>query len=218
MTTAQLRAACQQIVGRLGRARIPAALATVWAYIGFPHEETGVGQCITLTRIGIEVLQRFGVKARPLPCELFVANTLAMRLALEGVPASQWPEEAYSLGVAANADGREGWNAHLAIEWQVGEQQGILDLDIARYSRPRYGIVVEPRPVVPSHGTGGTWWRAGPTAWVRWTPARHLSGFKKTPAWRAPVPFVVMEKLVSLMEHVELSGSTASPEVVSSAA
>ena len=112
------------------------------------------GQCVEATRFGIEVLTAVGVEAKPLPCSLMVFNLAAQIELQQDRLIGEWPDEAWSAGVAANPTPKgKPWDAHLVIEWKADSgHTGILDLDLARYSRPMKKMAVYPVPVVSDAG------------------------------------------------------------------
>ena len=78
------------------------------------------------------------------------------------------------------------WDAHLCIEWQGDKgRSGVLDLDLARYSRPEHGI--EARPISkawPEGSTSHMWASIDDVTFVSWRAERHLTNFKKSESWR----------------------------------
>ena len=78
-------------------------LAALWNESGpiSTLTDSSVGHCISLTRAGLEILWQCGVKAKPLPCSLMVANLEGVRAVLANRPMSEWPADAWTVGVAA---------------------------------------------------------------------------------------------------------------------
>jgi hypothetical protein len=186
------------------------ALAELWAEGDpFNYDFGGLGFCVEVSRLGLEVLQRVGVNAKPLPCELMIANLSGTQHIIRNVPVSQWPDDAWSLGVLAR-DNPLGspWNAHLVIEW-TGRSgvTGLLDLDLGRHSRPDYGICLRPTSYAwPDGNTESMWGMLGDDSFVRWTAARHLTNFKRVEAWRQrPDPALVSTIVAELKEGLAIA-------------
>lgn len=190
---------------------IATALALAWSHVKVtwevPDEQ---GACISATRVGIEVLQRLGLKAKPFPCQLTVANLAAVRLIFDRVPVEEWPDEAWSLGVFARSDGDRLWNAHLAIEWWAKETRGLCDLDLARYARPEHGVIARATSLRVPKGLEDIWCPTPAGAFVHWEARRDLSTFKKTPMWREQPPTGLIDALVDAVREIELD-ETATP-------
>ena len=98
------------------------------------------GACINATWIGLEVLRHLGVEASPSAWDAMVVNEEARLLMLQGVPVSDWPDTAWSLGVNSKTVDSEGVGFHLVIQ----VQEGILDLSALQFNRPSKGINVPP--------------------------------------------------------------------------
>jgi hypothetical protein len=103
-----------------------------------------VNSCILSTRIGVEVLGRFGLKARPRPVNVLVQNLDAYRLSEQRVPVEQWPDDAWSVGVAPGQAPRPGsWPGHLVIELREPDQPRVLiDLTADQFDRPERNLKV----------------------------------------------------------------------------
>ena len=113
--------------------------------------------CVNGTRVAIEVLHRFGVEARPLSVAFILFNRFAWELYNEGVPADEWPEHAWSLGVGPEGmtvsiddQGEDRWNGHLVAEGD----NWTLDISAGQFDRPGRIVCRGPRvmPALPAKG------------------------------------------------------------------
>lgn len=118
-----------------------------------------ISTCILTSRIGIAVLERAfapqiasgALRLGPQPVFVTVMTEKAYRLAGQGIPASQWPDDAWSVGISEHSTlGRPGgWDGHLVIMMRERDQPGgtlrrsILDLTADQFSRPQRGITIE---------------------------------------------------------------------------
>lgn len=117
-----------------------ARLAVVWSRM---TEESDFlltpDHCINGTRIAKEVLAHFGVKSRPVSVGCALFNRFAYELFINGVPAPDWPEHAWSVGVHPDAPNTDtGWNGHLMLEGEGWT----LDVSAQQFHRP--GLILVP--------------------------------------------------------------------------
>jgi hypothetical protein len=163
------------------RDALAAALAAVWEPIEPGNASTG--SCVASARVGVEVLRRLGLNAQAVSCGVSVMNLEAARLHAAGIPLAQWPESAWSVGVAASAG--TSWDAHVVVQWDAGGNRGLVDLDLGRYARPQYNL--HPKSVAvryPSRrATDVSFIIAGSTV-VHWVLHPEQTGFKKVSQWR----------------------------------
>lgn len=104
--------------------------------------------CILSTRVGIAVLDRFDLPARPQAVFVLAQNKAAFLLAERGVPVADWPDDAWSVGVDATqfrpenlSPGR--WPGHLVvIVRQPGEPRLLVDLSADQFDRPERRLVI----------------------------------------------------------------------------
>lgn len=112
--------------------------------------------CIGSTRIGIDVLTYFGIKAIPVPVRIFVLNAEANRILEEtgsyeelakavAVPTKDDEGGPWTMGIGApdtipRPDGEDPnkWAGHLVIG--LPEQSVIVDLSMDQASRPHKGL------------------------------------------------------------------------------
>lgn len=140
--------------------------------------------CINAARVGVEVLRRFGVKARPVSVELLLINRFGLQLMEAQVPVDQWPAHAHSIGITPGADfahREDGWPGHLMIEGD----DWTIDLSARQFARPGKLIVDGPwmlppiprgerlvlvddyrQALVVSRWAGNNGWRRAP-GWLR---------------------------------------------------
>lgn len=121
----------------------------------FDRKKLAPSRCILATAVGVEVLGRFGVQARPLSVKLDLVNAAWVRWVQAGKPGGQaaalkmgawalaagYPPEAW--GVQPNAVAkpeRGGWDGHLVVE--VPGNQCLIDLDMQQLNRPDKGIIM----------------------------------------------------------------------------
>lgn len=102
--------------------------------------------CVLSTRIGIEVLARYGIQARPQPVIVVAANEEGARLALQNVPVADWPPTAHSVGVmgsgTSNPDANR-WDGHLVIVLRNPSRlRTLIDITSDQFSRPERGIQI----------------------------------------------------------------------------
>jgi hypothetical protein len=98
--------------------------------------------CILATRVGISVLEYFGIRARPLSVSIQVANAEYVRLANAGLFDKMTREEleqsgAWCIYVGPDSPGPE-WPGHLLI----GIDRGAIDLNFGQFYRPAKHINV----------------------------------------------------------------------------
>lgn len=102
--------------------------------------------CILSTRLGVDVLQHYGVPARPQPVTVTAMNEEAYRLMAAGVPVPQWPDSAWSVGIegTGKSDPATGsWDGHLVIVLRNPERtRTLIDLTADQLDRPHRGIDV----------------------------------------------------------------------------
>lgn len=101
--------------------------------------------CILTTRVGQMVLDEFGISSRPTPVFVTVHNREAWDLSQHGIPVSQWPETAHSVGVNEDShlSRQTGWNGHLVLlVRQPGHLRLLVDLTADQFDRPARNLVV----------------------------------------------------------------------------
>lgn len=190
----------------MNHALIARRLAIAWA-----QEVTDSRpMCIEATRCGIEALRRLGVKAQPLPCEILVANRYAYDLVCRGVPVSQWPPWAHSVGVAPGLTParplRRGWSGHLVIEGD----DFIADFSLAAFTRPQRGLIVGPWAWAKDHDIrliGDRWVAVGVDIAIQIKPRPELAGWRTGSAWRRTPNNALVHRLVA-RSHLDLAGLT----------
>ncbi len=109
--------------------------------------QVGRGSCVQATRVGIEALRYFGVKAEPLTVMMICGNLAwAEWMKLDTFGSEQMPDEAWSVGIdPVLHPGERGFPGHLVIE----VDGNLLDLDAGFYSRPDRGIHIPPTVLIP---------------------------------------------------------------------
>lgn len=140
------------------------AFALLTRQVTFDNFEA-INTCILTTRIGIEVLDRFGLKARPQPVHVLVQNMKAYHLGEQRVPVDTWPDDAWSVGVSPGQEPRpRHWPGHLVIMLrQPGQPRVLIDLTADQFDRPERDLKVE-GPVFMN--IVGDWTPADPLATI----------------------------------------------------
>lgn len=152
------------------------------------------GRCIEGTRLATAVLRHLGVDAAALACDVVAANRAGVALLAEGVPATEWPPHAWSIGVLCDIP-RSGANRQ-----EPGRRRGFAghvvacgdgwfcDLTAQQFHRPERGLVVDAALAGPydpavarvSHDLP----RGAVLVW-KWRP--EVRSYRTTPAWRQDV-------------------------------
>lgn len=91
--------------------------------------------CINGSRVGVDVLRHFGVRARPVSVGLALFNRQAWELYINGYEPAQWPEHAWSIGIAPGVPvpgSEDGWPGHLVVEGDGWT----MDLSAQQFARP----------------------------------------------------------------------------------
>lgn len=107
-------------------------------------EFTNVNTCILSTRIGLDVLHHYGLTARAQPVRVLAANEPAMGLILKKVPHSQWPDDAWSVGIEGTGvsdTNMHQWDGHLVILLRnPSRRRTLIDLTADQLDRPARNI------------------------------------------------------------------------------
>lgn len=128
-------------------------------YVRQPMLESGFGldSCIAATRIAIDVMEYFDIKAEPMPLAIFLMNGEALALAEGGATLEDIKVETHKYTVAqpggpwtiglgaAAAAGQERpgtWPGHLVAA--LPDMQLLVDLSCDQVSRPHKGMTMEP--------------------------------------------------------------------------
>lgn len=105
-------------------------------------------RCVMATRVGIDVLARFGIAAEPRPVIAGIWNEgyERFRVAREGMPELAPPPDAWSVWAGLPPEvgdrplGPKRWHGHLVV-W-VPAKGWIIDLDVQAFHRPAKGLVI----------------------------------------------------------------------------
>lgn len=103
--------------------------------------------CILGTRTLFEALRRVGVDSKVVTVEALAANREADGLIRRGVPYTEWPSTAWSVGAVTTAPG-SGYPGHVVLVTTVDDGTFLLDSSTGQFRRPRYGIVPPPTLMV----------------------------------------------------------------------
>ena len=141
------------------------------------------GRCLTVTRVGMEVLAYFGIESKPLVTSALSANAAWcewQRQLQAGEASEEMPEEAWSVGVGlAPGEGR-GINAHVVL--LVGEE--MIDLDAAQASRPERGMKVPTTVRLRWDPVRGAALDLSEGGVLVYLPHKDPPQFKHAPDWR----------------------------------
>lgn len=129
------------------------ALCRDW--VAFASRDFEPRCCIAAACMGSEALRYFGVPAEPVAADVVLFNARGWDLQQAGIPTSEWPPEAWSLGVqhetnvAQGMPGPKGYPGHLVII----VHDLLIDLSAAQFNRPARNLRCD-RPLILD---GGTW-------------------------------------------------------------
>lgn len=130
--------------------------------------------CIPSTRIGIDVLEYFGIHAKPLPLFVLVVNDAGIAMLDRGKTLNDVVDEAFkhtkeeaggpwTIGLGAPYESRGGqlaeagkWAGHLVIA--IPQHRTLVDLSIDQISRPHKNITFTEPLVVVLDESSDPWW------------------------------------------------------------
>lgn len=119
--------------------RMCAAIPPITAGMGYARRT-----CILHTRVAVDTLRAFNIRARPLACRLMVLNAAYARrsnqLGRMLDPDEMLPEE-HSIGIGFGRGEMPGYDAHVVA---VVDERYILDLTLDQASRPQREISLRP--------------------------------------------------------------------------
>lgn len=176
-------------------------LARAWRESTLPATFGEVTHCIEAAKLGRLALKRVFVDAEPLPCGYVICNAEAEALMGRGVPVSEWPGSAWSVGVDPDATDVPGvgWNGHLLLRGDGW----IADLSAGQFSRPLRNLTVHAwaAPIDPTKDvlTEPTRYAAPDGNVVALVvPRPELRAWKNGSAWRGTPPRGWVEQLTEL--------------------
>lgn len=171
------------------------AVAGAWNASWLPATFGERTHCIEAAKIGLAVLKELGVTARPLPCAYRIANPLAHEFISTRQPVSEWPDDAWAIGVDpdSNAPG-PGWNGHVVV---LGDGF-MLDLSAGQFHRRHIPSKAYAAPLDDMDPTlPMRFERVGDDIVVEVWPRPELRAWKNGSAWRLPVTPKVVDSLVA---------------------
>jgi hypothetical protein len=129
------------------------AMARAWGQWqsepGFPFTDD---HCINGARVVTRALEKLGVQSRAVSVQFLLFNRPAWMLFEQDIPVSEWPPEAWSLGVGPNAQRgvANRWDGHVVVEGEGWT----LDISAKQFARPGRIRVDGPRlmPPLPTNG------------------------------------------------------------------
>jgi hypothetical protein len=98
--------------------------------------------CILASRVAVEVGRYFGIPITERSTRCLVANARAWELLNQQIPVSEWPDDAWSVGVDPDDDRNRGtgYPGHVIAE----SEHYLIDLSAAQFSRPKRGLEFGP--------------------------------------------------------------------------
>jgi hypothetical protein len=146
----------------------------------------GADSCIACTRIAVDTLRTFGVRAKPLAVEVVIHNADAAAHIERGEPeAAQHDPAAWSLQLGFVPDdlGDHIYNGHVVC---LVEQRRILDLTLGQASRPERGVNLGPGvfgPLPSDFETTGSSFPVTGGCVAVYRPHTNERGFLPLPHW-----------------------------------
>ena len=99
--------------------------------------------CVEATGAFVWAAREFGQLIRPVVADALVLNREGLRCILRELPADQWPDDAWSIGVDTNSD--TGYPAHLVA---MDADHTLYDLTARQFHRPKRDLIVPRKPVI----------------------------------------------------------------------
>lgn len=130
------------------------AMARAWGQWqvepSFPFDDS---HCINGARVVTRALEKLGIPSRAVSVQFLLFNRPAWMLFNQDVPLSEWPDEAWSLGIGPNVTAAvrgTKWDGHVVVE---GEGW-VLDISAMQFNRPGRIVIDGPRllPPLPTNG------------------------------------------------------------------
>ena len=170
--------------------------------------------CINGTRVAIEVLRRFGIRAQPLSVRLMLFNRFGWDLFERGIRVERWPTHAWSIGVAETNDPSDPgkWHGHLVAEGH----DWTLDLSASQFNRPGR-IVSGSALAVPIRLPQRDWARftdehAQTLLLNRWP---ENNGWRLASGWRRPPPVPLITEIerrtIAVLDRIRKEAMTDNP-------
>lgn len=112
--------------------------------------------CIEVTRFGMEVLARLGIRAEPLSVQAIFLDQASIEARRSGLPRACWPENAAWVAVE-NTGWVESplmWDGHVALALAPQDAidlpgRVILDLSADQFARPEFGLEISGPVIAP---------------------------------------------------------------------
>lgn len=140
--------------------------------------------CIVSTAVACEFLSWAGVRAKPIELEVLAYNAAAVEQLNAHVPADEWPDEAWSVGIVQSTptQPRRWKGAHLCT--LIEERSLLLDLSADQLSRPLRRMTVPGPILTPWDGERAAIVSDDATAIIYRRPERADPSFRSSPDWR----------------------------------
>jgi hypothetical protein len=176
--------------------------------------------CILTTRVGLGVLERYGVKARAQAVTAVAFNREGWELASQNVPPSEWPDSAWAVGTEGTGKTdpeTNAWDGHLVLVVRnPNRTRTLIDLTADQLDRPARGLPV-PGPVfmdLPPVWTPDdprfTFTGPSQEAIISYRPQAKAGNWQDTPDWVRDPGAVVDAICKDLGDTSPLAGSPVS--------
>ncbi len=176
------------------------------------HERANPGgRCVLATRLGIDVLARFGLHAEPHVVVAEIANAAYIQWIEDGAPGGDQEQLARGAWLVSNDPAKRRphgghelpaqvpppkapWDGHLVLVVRDRQRDLLVDLDVQQFARPTRGIVPPPALVLPWNGdlTGSEFRQGGGACAYRpWPADQPIADFRTAPDWQRDLRDIV---------------------------
>jgi hypothetical protein len=100
--------------------------------------------CIAATKITEQVAGYFGLRGKARPVRIVVANQAAIPFITSGVPVTDWPAHAWSVGTDGSQRRPGRYPGHLVLLVRSRDAAYLVDSSLPQYARPRLGLSLRP--------------------------------------------------------------------------
>lgn len=142
--------------------------------------------CVASTWVLTEVLSYFGYTSEPLPVVALVFNEKGFEMASQGVPPSEWPDDAWSVGVEGTGVrelATRRWDGHLVA---LVNGNWLIDPSLDQFSRPQRGMATNPAVLDAAEWTVRTkmWcWRRADGVVIGYRLMEKPGAWRDAPDW-----------------------------------
>jgi hypothetical protein len=100
--------------------------------------------CIAATKITEQVARYFGLRGKAQPVRIVVANQAAIPFITAGVPVTDWPAPAWSVGTDGSQHRPGRYPGHLVLLVHSRAAAYLVDSSLPQYARPRLDLSLRP--------------------------------------------------------------------------